>query len=909
MLANNFKKSLLAAKVGLILGTGVSGVAFAEENQTGVNEDVEVIEVRGIRRSLEASLNTKRFATSVVDAVSAEDVGKFPDSDVGEALGRISGVSVGRQFGQGQQVSIRGASAQLTRTLLNGHTVSSTNWYDQQSIDRSFNYSLMPAEMVGGIEVYKSSQADLPEGGVGGVIIVKTRKPLDLDANTVFGSVKFDYGSIAEQWDPEVSGLYSWKNDDETFGALVALARKETEYQRRGTETILAWGGAVAPTVFKQERERTAYNIALQYAPTDEMEFGLNYTGLDLQADNINSSLFLFSQGADAARWIPFGDKYSNGGVDENPVDGPLGNMPECQQVNASNDCVKTTLDAMAGGSWGQTWVRDAEMDSQTIEINGKYTTDNFVIDGRIGTTKSDGGTNFTAAQREGIGQASDFAGVYDATGKIYHVDTAVKSWTRDDFVGDGKLDIPGWSIRSQPNTDEEDFVQGNIKFFVDFGAITSIKTGFSYAEHFVEERTFWPNPRVALNDVDGTASKLYKESQLELSQGMLFPEADYDAMLSRAQNTLGEWELLRSGYGTVEEENFAAYVMAEFSADGIRGNFGLRYISTDAESDFFAVDFDGLAAGKYKEGGSLAGYQAYERTLTTEKGDYNDVLPSVNVVFDLADDLILRTSASQVIARPNYADMFSRQEQTGFNDDLELNEVLSKGSPALKPFKATQADLSIEWYYSDSALLSATYFIKDISNFTTATLIQDQSLGIIDNFGNDNWTLSTKRNAVGGQIRGVELQWQNSFDNGFGYVTNYTFVDADAEGENYADLIPEFSDSSEHTVNLVGFYEADDYTIRAAYNWRSEYMIREGAKFYGNRMHDDYGTLDITATYTLNDYIGFSFEVVNLLEEDSVQYGAASDGASVKNELKNNYPAWSFEGERRIKAGVNFRF
>ena len=221
MLAKNFKKSLLAVNIGLAMGAGFSGVAVAADSEVQAKEDVEVIEVRGIRRSLEASLNTKRFSDSVVDAVSAEDVGKFPDSDVGEALGRISGIAVNRAFGQGQQVSIRGASAQLTRTLLNGHSVASTGWYDQQAIDRSFNYTLLPPEMVGGIEVYKSSQADVVEGGIGGTVIVNTRKPLDLDANTIFGSVKADYGTISEETDPEVSGLYSWKNDDETFHEIL----------------------------------------------------------------------------------------------------------------------------------------------------------------------------------------------------------------------------------------------------------------------------------------------------------------------------------------------------------------------------------------------------------------------------------------------------------------------------------------------------------------------------------------------------------------------------------------------------------------------------------------------------------------------------------------------------------------
>ncbi|WP_249928708.1 TonB-dependent receptor plug domain-containing protein [Pseudoalteromonas sp. S3260] len=128
-----------------------------------------------MRASNKENLNGKRFSNAVVDVVTAEDVGKFPDGDVGESLGRISGVSVSRQFGQDQQVSIRGASAQLTRTLLDGHTVASTSWFDQQAVDRSFNYSLLPSELVGGLEVYKSSQANLVEGGIGGTVIVKTR--------------------------------------------------------------------------------------------------------------------------------------------------------------------------------------------------------------------------------------------------------------------------------------------------------------------------------------------------------------------------------------------------------------------------------------------------------------------------------------------------------------------------------------------------------------------------------------------------------------------------------------------------------------------------------------------------------------------------------------------------------------
>lgn len=219
MRTSTFKKTALAANIAILLGGAVSVGALAAEaadNNSNETANIEKIEVRGMRASMKASVNTKRFSDAVVDAVTSEDIGKFPDSDVGESLGRIPGVAVNRQFGQGQQVSIRGASAQLTSTQLNGHSVASTGWFDQQAIDRSFNYTLLPPEMVGSIEVYKSSQADIAEGGIGGTVIINTRKPLDLDANSVFLSAKGDYGSVSEEIDPEASGLYSWKNEDET---------------------------------------------------------------------------------------------------------------------------------------------------------------------------------------------------------------------------------------------------------------------------------------------------------------------------------------------------------------------------------------------------------------------------------------------------------------------------------------------------------------------------------------------------------------------------------------------------------------------------------------------------------------------------------------------------------------------
>lgn len=209
----------IAAAVSMTLLTSLA--ANAQQAAKSDNQLDQVV-VTGIRASLESAVNIKKNASAVVDAVSAEDVGKLPDSDVGQSLGRLPGVSVGRAFGQGASVSVRGSDPQMTYTTLNGQTVASTGWYDQATVDRSFNYSLLPSELIGGMEVYKSSQADLTEGGIGGTVIVKTRKPLDLKPNSVFGSVKLGKGTVSTDLAKDFAGLYSWRNEAKNFGVLVA---------------------------------------------------------------------------------------------------------------------------------------------------------------------------------------------------------------------------------------------------------------------------------------------------------------------------------------------------------------------------------------------------------------------------------------------------------------------------------------------------------------------------------------------------------------------------------------------------------------------------------------------------------------------------------------------------------------
>ncbi|MBU2894276.1 TonB-dependent receptor [Colwellia sp. D2M02] len=872
MSSKTFKKGFLASSIAMVLAGVSAQASAADEAAAAVNKDeVEVIQVTGIRGSLKASLNAKRFSNAVLDAVSSEDIGKFPDGDVGESLGRIPGVAVNRQFGQGQQVSIRGASAQLTRTLLNGHTVASTGWYDQQDIDRSFNYTLLPPELVGGIEVYKSSQANIVEGGVGGTVIVKTRKPLDLEANTLFASVKADYGTVSEEADPEVSGLYSWKNDSESFGVLIAGSFSDQNYQRNGIESLVGWGDIV-PSTFEQMRERTALNLAVQYAPTDELEFGLTVTSLELQADNLNTSLFaMFPDDKDAS----------------------------CEQTNADGTCTFYRRPGTgANPGWAQTWARSTGMTSDTYDFDWKYEAENFTLSGRVGNTKSEGGTNLTANYGFWLGTPSDYEGTYDATGDVIAIDIANKVFGAEDFAGD--LSSAGWALKKQPNSDEETYVNIDVEVPLDLGAISAVKAGFRYADHSVSQQTLNANS----SGIVGQDASAFYSGTMTSGAGFVLPKPNFNAMISDSYQFIDSYSEAKDGYGTVDEENLAVYAMADFEGDGVRGNFGIRYVTTDASSSYYDLD----AQGNYAD------------TLSTDTQDYSEVLPSVNVAFDLSDDVILRTSAAQVMSRPNYTDMFSSYALPGYNDGTAGNERVQRGNVGLNPFKAFQSDLGVEWYFSEDGMFSATYFLKEVNSFVTTVQVLNQQIGIedpnLEAAGGsscgvgvyDCWTLINKENATGGKIKGMEFQLQDAFSNGLGYSVNYTYADASSPASNYPDQIGVFSDSSKHTVNTVGYYENDFLSARLAYNWRSEYMIRESG-FYGQRQHKDYGTLDFSATWSATDYLDVTFEAVNILEEDSVQVGIASGDAQVKPELRHGYPAWSFEGEARYKVGVAVRF
>jgi iron complex outermembrane receptor protein len=873
----------LANRSAIVLGSiaaaamiGVPSVAFAQNSA----DQIEEVMVTGIRGALKNAVDIKRNSTAIVDAVSAEDVGKLPDSDVGQTLGRIPGVSVGRAFGQGASISIRGSDPQMTYTTLNGQSVASTGWYDQQANDRSFNYSLLPSELIGGLEVYKTAQANLTEGGIGGTVIVKTRKPLDLEANTVFASVKGSIGTVSDDVVPEVSGLYSWKNDAETFGVLVAGAFSEGDYIRRGVEADSRWAGDVAPTTFVQERERTALDLNVQAKPTDDLEFGLHVLSMELVGDNSNTSHYIFTGNAPAST---------------------------CSLSNANGICLVSNIPAAnATDAFVQTWARVGKMTSDTYELNGSYTGEGFKVEAVIGKTEAEGGTSMTTNYSYGSWTPNTslpkWTGVINATGKEISIKPASDQSVSVSDFGPAAGPQGSWATSRGPNSDEETYAQVDFTFDLDLGAIKSFKTGIRATEHEFEKHV----ERSVFKSVitEASTNSLYSGTIDMGTPGWSSPKPNIGAMMANTSANIAGWVEERPGYGLLNEENKSFYGMFTFEADSVRGNFGLRYINSDVFAEGYALNQTPVAL----EPGDVDQNIGWSKRIVREKADYDDVLPSVNVVFDLADDWILRASASQAITRANYENMFLAG-QTGYQDAVAGNETLTKGDVGLQPMKASQADVGLEYYYGDGNMVSVTYFTKDISNFITTNTEINQSIGVVSpDSGLDSWTINEYVNAGGGEIDGLEIQINHAFDNGFGMLANYTYSNGNAPASSFQDDIGVFTLSSNHNANLVGYWESEVFSARAAYNWRSKYMVRETG-WYGNRMHDAYGTLDLSFGWNITDSINLSLEATNVLEEDDVQYGAAESYTTVKDPLKEGYPAWSFMGEATYKLGVSFKF
>src|SRR5688572_10809873 len=361
--------------------------ATDQQNQSDPVQPVtEEITVVGIADSLREAVKVKKESAAIVDAIVAKDVNKLPDRNLAEAVQRVPGVVINREFGEGERVSLRGVSPNLVHTTVNGHNVAVADWFvlEQLAATRSFNYLLLPSELIGLLTVYKSPTAELNEGGIGGTIDVQTRKPLDLKPFAVSGSVQAAFTENSGSTDPNVSALVSWKNADENFGVLFSAVLDQRDIRRDGVEVLgyfpQAGTGLLVPSLigsalFQQERERKAFNAAFQFRPTSRLELNANGFWSRFGANNINQN------------YLAWGSNALGGG----------GTLTDTTVVG--DTVVAGVVSSAANGTQGRGVVFDAidrTAFAKTLyaDLDGTFTaSDSWILHFDVGHTQADGDT------------------------------------------------------------------------------------------------------------------------------------------------------------------------------------------------------------------------------------------------------------------------------------------------------------------------------------------------------------------------------------------------------------------------------------------------------------------------------------------------------------------------------------
>ncbi|NIK01171.1 iron complex outermembrane receptor protein [Xanthomonas arboricola] len=862
----------------------------APAGASSATTELDTITVTGYRASLEKSQAVKRSANSIVDAISAEDIGKFPDINAAESLSHLPGISVDRQFGEGEKVSINGTDPALNRVLLNGQTIASGDWGGNptDTSGRTFNYTLLSPEIIGLMEVYKTPEARIDEGSIGGTVIVHTRKPLELPKNTIRGSIGYNYNDRSEEGNPRGSALWSWKNDDETFGALISATHDKQDLARAGIEYFgYTTGAGIPPTAtitgdgsdvatarvpagissafFQQTRERSGLQGALQWKPDEQNEF--NLTGLYIKGKYNN-----FSQ----ARYV----------------------CPACNddrqkitQANVQNGVVTsaTVSDGAAGQPYAQLDAnyRESTVTTKSLNLRHDWSGEKWVFTTQAGYTEATGGKNPEYLMKY-LMQDGGYNYAFDGRNTSVNYDNGgASNWALPGnpagLAPGQEGNIPGTTtgimqaggIAYQKSKDDEKYFQWDASRDLEWGPFTKLQFGYKYINHN--------------NGVDARGNRINTTDPVSLTQFNpgTTPSSLYDGL--GASGDLTTWPTAnlgavrsyllsqpqgayRTDFGAsfdVKEITQNVYTQLNFESGQWRGNVGVRLVDTTDKSQFWQSN----------DGGT-----SFQRVAETN--DYRKALPSFNIAYDITNDTVLRFSAAKVIARPRYADLAGTFTVNSGNGNLTANG----GNPDLKPYESTNYDVAAEWYFAPSSMLSGEVFYRDISSYIVNTTVTQQ-LNPAPPAIAGLYQVTTPVNVSDAKVKGVAVNYQQTFGLGFGLQANYTFAESDSSsGLNLPYL-------SRDTYNVIPYWEHGDWTVRVNYSYRSKYFTQIG-RLESRDFADAYKQLDLNASYQITDYMGITFGATNLLDSTYRVFSNTRDT-----------PTAFYKNGRGYQAQLNFKF
>ena len=897
----HFKQTALAAAVSGIVSMSATQIASAQEPV------LEEVVITGIRGSLTRAQDIKREAVAVVDAISAEDLGKFPDLNVAESLQRITGVSIDRSGGEGQQITVRGLGPQFNTVLVNGRQLAS------DSPGREFNFDILSANMISGAEIYKSTQATLQEGAIGATVNLSQARPLDRAGFQFVGEIKGVYETLSEETTPAGSFLVSntWGEND-NVGVLFTYSHAERKPQINRIETAgwrpgqtisnrddgVLFTNAYIPRnwdqiVDEQERTRDNANLVLQFAPTDD---------LSITVDGFVSKFEVDSLVTDLASWFE-PDRVGSATID--PGTGTLLNFtqeiglhqgsgdPATDFVSHTRNSKDVTNDGYGlNVEWdiNESLVAKFDVSTSTAE-NDRAGRDRFNVVGIINNYAFDGGSGTPTVAHDGF----EGGNLPDPSLSRLHYNEKGNRFTDEDEITEYKVDF-------------EYMPEGSVFQSLKFGAYRQEREKSSF-QIFASQCAFCGYGTPAPNDIIGF--RPFKAENFFSGLIDTFYTYDGDAYVQFLADSGNPIEpVLQNNRYTIEEDINSIYMDFTFGFDlgdmPVTINAGARYAETDIEvSAVQSFIFDVIPTTDLTLFSNVLG----PATNISDSDSYSNLLPSLNIRLDIQEDMVLRFALYDSMTRPTMSEL---SPATVFNEPRRQNLSASGGNAGLEPFTAENWDLSFEWYYSDTSVVSVAYFDKEIENFIT-TLTGQETFTMFDRSPDDNFRCSTAnselcspdaildpenpdvdvvatteelngesevynvsrpRNGETASVTGFEVALTQVWDNGFGFIVNATVVDSDVSlgsdtSESFA--LEGLGDSQ----NVIVFYEQDTWQARVAFNNREGFLRNIDNGFNGEPVNTDtFGQWDISASWDFTENFTLFFEGINITEEELVQTG-----------------------------------
>jgi iron complex outermembrane recepter protein len=851
--------------------------ATAERDEARDAKQMEVVVVTGIRASLEKSLAVKRDSDSVVEVITAEDIGKMPDKNVADSLQRLPGVTISSAsaseggFDENDRVSLRGTNPSLTQTMIDGHMIGSGDWFvlnQVGTVGRSVSYSLLPSELVGQVIVRKSAQANIVEGGVAGTVDIITRQPLQfqeqLSAEASFGMV---YSDLPDEFDPQFSALVNWKNPADSFGILVQGFAEKRSLRRDGQEMLgysqIAPGSAIAlsnpdlsgvyypnaigSALFEQERDRKGGLINIQGRPSEDLTLAFSAFSSHMEATNFNRN------------FIVWPSRILGGGA---------GQAPDPGYVVRNNTLVEANFSNIAGRQYAiddQIYRPGANSESEFYNLDIEFlANDRLTLTGKIGAST---GRGETPEQAVFEGDIFNTGATYRLNGLRSPADASIPLGNPAVFTGT-TLD---WIFGASPATtdDKERWAQIDGVFSLDNDTFNNLRFGARAAQHerdstFVAQGPLWSADPFNVANLPQWNGETYPGNFGSGLGGGNFPRNVWQL----DPQILRDWGNIYSNRDPVtrryfpaefamEENNRAAYIMSDLGGDNWSGNIGVRVVQTE-ERVLQNVPIPGSVCPALEPCAAVPGAittsafgSFYQRLV---ENDYTDVLPSANFRFQLSDQLVGRLAAAKTMARPDFSSI---------GGAVDLNDTLltgSGGNPNLKPIRSTNFDAALEWYYGPESLLSAGLFYMDLSSYVSYG-VSNATYRNIRTGLDEVYAITSPVNGKG-DIQGLELAWQQPLGHGFGIMANYTYADAEARKEVPTDT-GELVGASRDTYNLAGYFENEWLNARVAYTYRSEFF--NGLDRSTAQHQDEVGTLAASLGFRISERMTLSLDGLNL--------------------------------------------